>query len=551
MIRQRIVIALGIFTFTLLMVGVISVFVFDMHFQGNEEERRISFSEGWTYEDGDAAILTALDFGKKGIIIKSVNGEEISGSSLCFETTNLLFNVYLDDELIYDFHPKLNGAYGKYYGHYPNDVELPNFEGMKTLRIEYEVLLKKTTWTQFENMYVMDSWTYMSDLLHDNLTEFITCFLIFIFGAIIALLGMIFGKSGGGAIETVSLGVLAMVLSVWTSTGTGVLTLLTGNSAAVRILEYLTLALMPLPALSFTAYLTKSFKNPFVWTVAVLTLINIFSTSALVFSGKGDYHDILRFSHVNILIGFIVVVYLIIHAVRNKKIEKSGMIIMLVAFLILLASGMCDFISYFIDSSVDSARFSRGGLLVFIILLGLYEIGQAMQVSAKSLDAEEKNRLAHRDGLTGMWNRLAFNEAATEFARKHNGMCAVIQFDLNNLKKVNDNYGHAAGDRQIIGAATIIEETFGQHGRCYRTGGDEFINIIEGYDAEDKAKVLAEEMIKMCKDYNVKLEPPVALEIAYGIAVYDYDKGDIEDAVRIADDRMYECKKKLKAAAQI
>ena len=551
MVRQRIVIALGIFTFTLLMVGVISVFAFDMKFKGNSDTHKIEFSKGWTYKDGEDAVLTELDFDKEGVIFKEVNGQEVGGASLCFKTTNLLFNVYLDDELIYDFHPKLGGAYGKYYGHYPNVVELPQFKEDRMLRIEYEVLIKEETWTQFADMYVANSWEYMKAILQENLPKFTTSFLIFIFGAVIALLGMVMGKSGGGAIETVSLGVLAMVLSVWTITGTDVLTLLTGNSAAVRILEYLTLAILPMPALSFTAYLTKNFKNPFVWTVAVLTLINIFVTAGLVFSGVSDYHNILRFSHVNILIGFIVVVYLIIHSVRNKMIEKSGIIVMLIAFVILLVAGMCDFVAYFMNTDVDAAKFSRVGLLIFIILLGFYEMWQAMQVSAKSLDAEEKNRLAHRDGLTGMWNRLAFNETTVEFAKKHNGLCAVIQFDLNNLKKVNDNYGHAAGDRQIIGAATIIEETFGQYGKCYRTGGDEFINIIEGYDAEDKAKVLAEEMVKMCKDYNVKLEPPVPLEIAYGIAVYDYDKGDIEEAIRIADDRMYECKKRLKAAAQI
>ena len=428
-----------------------------------------------------------------------------------------------------------------------NDVMIPRFEGTKTMRIEYEVLIEQQDWTQFKNMKVGDSWIYVREDMQDDLHKFVTCFVIFILGAIIALFGIILGRNGQGAIETVSLGVLAMVLSVWTSTGTGVISLVTDNSAATRILEYLTLMLLPLPALSFTAYLTKTFKNPFIWSVAVLTIINIVVTAIMLFTGKGDYHNMLRFSHVNILIGFIVVIYLIIHSLRTKKLERSGRIIMLVAFLILLASGMTDFAVFYINKQEDSARFMRVGLLIFVVMLGVYELSQAMEVTAKSIDADEKNRLAHKDGLTGLWNRLSFNEAAVTLSKKSNGMCVLIQLDINNLKKVNDNYGHAAGDKHIIGAADIIEKTFGQYGNCYRTGGDEFICIIEGYDAEEKAEVMATEMTKLCKAYNAKEEPPVPLEIAYGIAVFDYDKGDIEETARIADDRMYECKKKLKA----
>ncbi|MBQ8912591.1 MAG: diguanylate cyclase, partial [Lachnospiraceae bacterium] len=100
----------------------------------------------------------------------------------------------------------------------------------------------------------------------------------------------------------------------------------------------------------------------------------------------------------------------------------------------------------------------------------------------------------------------------------------------------------------IIGAADVIKKSFGQYGKIYRVGGDEFIGIIEGFECEAMANAASEELIKLYKEYNEKNNPPVKLEIAFGIALYEYDAVDPEQAERIADDRMYECKKKLKEA---
>ena len=60
------------------------------------------------------------------------------------------------------------------------------------------------------------------------------------------------------------------------------------------------------------------------------------------------------------------------------------------------------------------------------------------------------------------------------------------------------------------------------------------------------AAAASEELIKNYNTYNEKHNPPVKLEIAYGYAVYDYDRGDPEQAERVADDKMYECKRLLK-----
>ena len=550
-VREKVVIALGVLTTAILLTGVVCLFVFKMDFVGNEYVETSDFSEGWSYSDGDECDLEALDFSKTGIIERDAISGEIGGESLCFETTNLVFDIYMDDELIYDFHPNLGGLYGTYYGEYVHTVKLPSFNGIRRLRIEYTALSTEGRWTQFRDMEVGDSWSYVKSIVVNYAPRFAICFLIFVFGVVLLIFGIIFGKTSMGSIETVSLGVLAMALSVWTNGGTRIFMLLTGNSAAVRAVEHFTLVLLPMPALSFTAYLTRSFKNVFIWISAALTCINLAMNVILVSTGMTDYHEILIYTHVNILIGFIIIIYLIISSIRRKVYEGRNVFNMLLAFVVLLIGGLLDFANYYMSTTTDTARFTRIGLFIFVVILGFHEIREAVHVSEKSLDADEKNRLAHLDGLTGLYNRLAFNEREAVIARKKNGMCVFIEFDVNNLKKVNDNYGHTEGDKHIIGAANAIVKSFGQYGDIYRVGGDEFIGVIEGYECEDMAAAASEELIKNYNAYNEKNNPPVKLEIAYGYALYDYDKGDPEQAERIADDRMYECKRILKERAAI
>ena len=80
-----------------------------------------------------------------------------------------------------------------------------------------------------------------------------------------------------------------------------------------------------------------------------------------------------------------------------------------------------------------------------------------------------------------MENRQPFDDYLTEIQNNpvNYKNAALIFFNVNQLKMTNDEFGQAAGDELIIGAAKCISETFGKVGRCYRLEGDEFCVIIE------------------------------------------------------------------------
>ncbi len=89
--------------------------------------------------------------------------------------------------------------------------------------------------------------------------------------------------------------------------------------------------------------------------------------------------------------------------------------------------------------------------------------------------------IAKTDGLTGLKNRLAFDELLKDIESETSNVkdWTMLMIDLNGLKNTNDKYGHEAGDELIKGTASVISEIYGEKGHCFRIGGDEFVVIID------------------------------------------------------------------------
>lgn len=97
-------------------------------------------------------------------------------------------------------------------------------------------------------------------------------------------------------------------------------------------------------------------------------------------------------------------------------------------------------------------------------------------------------------------------------------------------------------------AAHIIQECLKDIGTSYRTGGDEFIVIANCNDITVVEDAL-DKIDECTKQYNAEISPPVSLQIAYGYAEFDHHTGSLEAAEHLADKRMYEKKRQMKAFA--
>lgn len=157
-------------------------------------------------------------------------------------------------------------------------------------------------------------------------------------------------------------------------------------------------------------------------------------------------------------------------------------------------------------------------------------------------------RLAYKDALTGVKNKLAYAEKCAQIDSQINkgtlqGM-AVAVMDLNDLKVINDTFGHDVGDEYIKSACRLICEIF-KKSPVYRIGGDEFAVILEGNDYEHRDMLL--------KTFDMEIEKNLkrkAVVIAIGMAEYNPEQDDCYKQVfERADVKMYQRKQDLKKIA--
>ena len=162
------------------------------------------------------------------------------------------------------------------------------------------------------------------------------------------------------------------------------------------------------------------------------------------------------------------------------------------------------------------------------LLLAVYFIVS----SEKELEKE-----AYHDSLTGIYNRLAFDtDIFMMKAKPLKKDDSFIIIDINGLKTINDKQGHAAGDELIKGAAECILNVYGKHGKCYRTGGDEFTIVLSANKSKlEELKQLLDETTASWSEKN-----DIKLSVSYGAVTFEEHQGlDVERLLENADNLMY------------
>jgi diguanylate cyclase (GGDEF)-like protein len=148
---------------------------------------------------------------------------------------------------------------------------------------------------------------------------------------------------------------------------------------------------------------------------------------------------------------------------------------------------------------------------------------------------------ARTDELTGLENRRAFNEQAQrDIARavRYDEPLAVLILDLSGFKRVNDLFGHAAGDKALKAVADALRASARSGDRTYRWGGDEFAGLLS--HADERAARLAAS--RMAQAIGTVHTPAGAMGVSIGVACVPADGADLDTLVRVADDRMFRAK---------
>lgn len=166
---------------------------------------------------------------------------------------------------------------------------------------------------------------------------------------------------------------------------------------------------------------------------------------------------------------------------------------------------------------------------------------------------EKSQHLAQTDGLTGMYNHRTFYETLESELRRsqrYGGQVAIIMADVDNLKPINDNYGHRAGDLAIKQVSRRIRACIRQIDIAARYGGDEFAVILPNTSLED-ATVVAERMVQMIAESPITWDhQKISLSISVGVG--RYESGSCPgDVTRATDEALYAAKQAGKNTVKV
>ncbi|MCF3933271.1 sensor domain-containing diguanylate cyclase [Acuticoccus sp. M5D2P5] len=172
---------------------------------------------------------------------------------------------------------------------------------------------------------------------------------------------------------------------------------------------------------------------------------------------------------------------------------------------------------------------------------------QAVDEVARRLggDLETMRVLAETDPLTGLLNRRAFLAAADKAVaeqRADDGMVAILLFDIDHFKRVNDTLGHPAGDEVIRRVGTALQSNMRSRDKVARFGGEEFVVMlveIGPHETEALANRIRGDVAEIGFD---AIAPQLAVTVSVGVALTIAADRDIEDTIQRADQALYEAK---------
>ncbi len=193
-------------------------------------------------------------------------------------------------------------------------------------------------------------------------------------------------------------------------------------------------------------------------------------------------------------------------------------------------------LEWLIVGEIELTVILRAGMLVLIALL--------MQVLCEreilyQKEIEKLSQESSHDALTGVYNRRKLDHVL----QGHLGfpVCLFIA-DIDGLKRVNDRLGHAAGDIQIKETADVLHKSLRAYDLLARVGGDEFCAIAQECDEQGALEILLRVESQLEK-LNQTLEPQEWLSISIGYELCQ-SRDNLKEAYRIADQKMYENKKR-------
>ena len=485
---------------------------------------------------------------KKGDVVSLSNtipDRVVGNQTMMFNTYLSSVNVILNDVSIYQYAMKRDEA-EDIIGSGCHFVIIPRNSSGKTVHINVTAR-EDNAFTNMETITFVPTTHAYSYYTHRKASTIFVSFFLVILGIILSIVGAITLLSNSRNFQLTYIGLFSFFMGIWSMCNVKVLQIFNINLSSCASVEYLSLfaATIPLVLLLSTVRKDDTPKSRLaIRLIALVFTIFVVVTSILHFTKIVHFSQMLSLFHG--LVALSLIVFAVV-GIRNRRKRTPAQIVMFLGFLVLCLSFAADLVRFNVQKYLmpnnphlyDS--FIPIGTLLFIILL-LYSFSQStLAMIHDKAEQELLSYIAYHDDLCKIYNRAMCDK---EFDRLDNSdeNYSLVNLDLNGLKEINDNMGHAAGDKLLMSFAEILTKAFENVGTCYRMGGDEFIVIVPEESAAfipsciDRMEILEKEGSK-------ELNYPI--EASYGIAARNEVKERSAAKVNsLADSRMYEMKVK-------
>ena len=277
--------------------------------------------------------------------------------------------------------------------------------------------------------------------------------------------------------------------------------------------SFLAYSLRPFIVLLFISIMTQNKNLKYLYSLAIVNVLvygtAFFSNIAFTFSKDNHFSRGTLGYTVHIVCLIYMLIYVFIIFKKHSKQNKINTTLQIFIVLSCLSAAILD------SRSTDTNLFDSAILIGILV----YYVFMYMEYNKKDI-------------LTRLYNRLAFYYDMNDFDSK---ITAIIAIDMNNLKKINDEYGHTEGDKALVKISRVFAKTDKKRVKFYRIGGDEFAALCFNLK-EEEVKDIIKRIKELLKYTNYSC--------SFGYSMRT-NKEDIYSLYKYADNKMYIEKEKF------
>ena len=448
------------------------------------------------------------------IILKNFDSSE---SCLCFYLVHHAADVYIDNELVYSLSFSENNKISNTTSSNWVTVPIHENDSGKELKIVLTPLFEIVS--RFTPKFLIGShYSIVVSQFKKDIPQLFIALLCIIWGIFIAFTQVFFTlHTKTKTWDLLYLASFAFLLGIWRMAATKTSPILfSGNPLA---LGYISIGSLFLCSIFLQLYVSTFFtpkrRKQFLAITASSCFI-VYFVWLLQILNVSEFEQMISVSHLLIIVTICGILFFSL--LSRKEVKQNPF------FLILIVGLAADVLSYYLLGSST-----------YVVFTGLAFIFYSMIVFVTNLlDATKKAQL---DSPTGLLNKSRWNELMKNIHLSEETI-AITMIDLNNLKHINDTYGHEVGDKMIYEFSKILKSAFPSNSVICRWGGDEFVVMTEHKYAEANEQYI-EKLHAAISNYNSQAQQ-YALSYAVGCCLStEYPKADCEELLKIADERMY------------